>query len=278
MSKPSCHVDPPCHGCGARHYDRGRFFPVYGLCVYCFDDPDAREAAAYRFRQLHPPPERPLPPTPCPYPPKSPERMATMQARLRSGHQLHHPDDATWDDFLDSEGPPAPTPEPKERTYQKRGSTGVEWSKGRARARPFWNGYKHNLGAFGRESEARVVVERFWREQLGLFAAFRDQARFWGYRPPVIVVRCKNGVRVPIFPYHLRRLALLAPGVDVIAVARRVRPLLSRLSTLPAVLARLAREARRECRVAVAPRKSRRAAWMGVGLFPDPPSPLPPRP
>ena len=269
--------DPPCPGCGAKSYDRGRFFFVYRLCRWCFEDAEARDAAAYRYRvHLKPPPERPRPPFPTQYPPGHPLREPVIQERLEKGYALFHPDDATWEEWREAEAeaddePFMPPPPRRERTYQKKGATGVEFSKGRYRARPFWDGYKHNAGAFARESEAVAAVEKFWRDRLGLFAAFRDQTRFWGYRPPVVVLRLADRrTRVPLFAYHLAALETRFPGLRAKALIRTLLPILSRCKTPRGVFAVLAREARRAVPPGPGRTGRRQAAW-AFALFPPGP-------
>src|SRR5687768_9205688 len=87
------HAETPCPGCGARRFDRGRFFDVYRLCAYCFADEEQRAPAGDRWRLPTPERAQRIHPHPCEPSPATEGKTATWARRLPMHLALHHPAD-----------------------------------------------------------------------------------------------------------------------------------------------------------------------------------------
>lgn len=187
MTKPS-DLPAPCPACGAKSFDPGRFFTLFGLCAYCFVDADERAAARIRIRSANPQPIR-FPPMPTSHPPGSEGRVEIMAWRLDHGYALVHPDDATAEDADGTQVQEAPDPvHPDDLT------NGVEMdrSKGQLcwRARPRWRDCRVNLGRFKDYRKAADAVKGYYVARWGSW----DDSRPWlRLTAAAAVVRLKRG-------------------------------------------------------------------------------------
>ena len=176
----------PCPACGATNYDPGRFFGLYGLCLYCFADKDERIAAQQRLRSSAVP--LPLPPFPTVHVPGSAGKAEAMAWRLANGYALHHPEDGVSDPNVKVADTPSEVIDPSEII------PGVEMDRGKGRlawrARPRWRDVRVRLGRFHRYQQAAEAVKSFFVERWGRY----DESRPWLRQPAALaVIRTQRG-------------------------------------------------------------------------------------
>jgi hypothetical protein len=239
MSDPSAPLPaylPPCAGCGAHHYDPGRFFPLLGLCVWCFgrgsEADHEYQAARDVYRVLRPPPAKRPAPFPCHHKPGSAGRIDAMRWRAEHNYALHHPDDAPHDPAPDDGDPPGPDPVPDvvvdapvkdapDPIAPADQLEGVEMdrSKGRLawRARPRWRDCRVKCGRFPTYHQAAEAVKEFYRQRWGCW----DETRPWLRMAACLaVVRLAGGEWCDL---EFRDFAEYPAGVQRTAAGRVVR-------------------------------------------------------
>ncbi len=175
-----------CPACGATNFDPGRFFRLYGLCLYCFEEKDERIAAQQRLRTLVP--ALPMPPFPCVHVPGSTGKAEAMAWRLSNGYSLHHPSDGITDPNIPVADTPLEVIDPSEII------PGVEMDRGKGRlawrARPRWRDVRVRLGRFHKYTQAAEAVRSFYIERWGRY----DESRPWLHQPAALaVVRTQRG-------------------------------------------------------------------------------------